>query len=52
MNDDIECVQLTKQMMVPFFPVYGWVGIWSCIFLLGLAAVEASSEVIHDSFVI
>jgi hypothetical protein len=32
--------------MVPFFPVYGWVGIWSCMFLLGLGALEASSEVV------
>jgi hypothetical protein len=30
---------------VPYLPVYGWVGIWSCLFLLVLAAMEASTEV-------
>ncbi|KAG0588757.1 hypothetical protein KC19_2G266900 [Ceratodon purpureus] len=38
--------RLTKQAMVPFFPVYGWVGIWSCLFLVGLGALEASSELV------
>lgn len=39
------CLQVTTQAMVPFLPVYGWVGIWSCLFLLVLAAMEASTEV-------
>lgn len=38
--------RLTKQVMVPFLPVYGWVGIWSCFFLVGLGALEASSELV------
>lgn len=40
-------LQATKQAMLPFLPIYGWVGIWSCVFLLGLGAMEASSEVIY-----
>ncbi|XP_024395570.1 uncharacterized protein [Physcomitrium patens] len=36
----------TKQAMLPFLPIYGWVGIWSCVFLLGLGAMEASSELV------
>ncbi len=30
---------------MPFLPVYGWVGIWTCFFLSCLAAVEASNVV-------
>ncbi|CAK9206886.1 unnamed protein product [Sphagnum jensenii] len=35
----------TKQTMLPFLPIYAWAGIWTCAFLLCLAAVEASNVI-------
>nr|QNL34474.1 SLC4-like OH(H) transporter protein [Chara australis] len=29
------------QLSLPFLPTYSWVGIWSAVFLIGLAATEA-----------
>ncbi|KAH8970098.1 hypothetical protein BDL97_02G069600 [Sphagnum fallax] len=42
--------KVTMQAMVPFLPVYGWVGIWTCFFLSCLAAVEASNVGIGNLF--
>lgn len=39
--------KVTKQMGLPFLPIYGWVGIWSTAFLLVLAAIEASDLIRH-----
>eukprot|EP00250_Pteridium_aquilinum_P014615 c22094_g1_i4 orf=198-1544(+) len=39
--------KVTVQMGLPFLPIYGWVGIWSCAFLSFLAAVEASDLIRH-----
>ncbi|KAH9570932.1 hypothetical protein CY35_02G067100 [Sphagnum magellanicum] len=39
--------KVTTQAMVPFLPVYGWVGIWTCFFLSCLAAVEASNVLVN-----
>jgi hypothetical protein len=38
----------TKQTMLPFLPIYAWAGIWTCAFLLCLAAVEASNVVSYS----
>jgi hypothetical protein len=41
-------LQATKQTMLPFLPIYAWAGIWTCAFLLCLAAVEASNVVSYS----
>ncbi|KAI5067139.1 hypothetical protein GOP47_0017667 [Adiantum capillus-veneris] len=39
--------KVTFRLGLPFLPIYGWVGIWSCLFLLILAAIEASDLIRH-----
>ncbi|MCO5603243.1 hypothetical protein L7F22_057391 [Adiantum nelumboides] len=39
--------KVAVRMGLPFLPIYGWVGIWSCLFLIILAAIEASDLICH-----
>jgi hypothetical protein len=48
LNNWLYFLQATKQTMLPFLPIYAWAGIWTCAFLLCLAAVEASNVVSYS----